>query len=361
MRAMGYIVLGALLLPIVAMGAAMSQTPQPATAACEAGPNALGVSRVVEIDTARGPMFGSQQYRDIDFLKDGEIVLTFDDGPLRSHTMPVLKALDAHCTKATFFVVGKMAIADPATLREVAARGHTIGTHTWSHRNLAGSTAAKAKDEVEMGFSAVSKALGQPIAPFFRFPYLADSKAMISYLGERNIAGFSVDIDSKDYRTRNPAVVQRSILSLLQTQRKGIILFHDIQASTAGALLPLLNEIKARGFKIVHLVPKGTAETVAAYDAMAEKELARRKVATAAQQLAPRSVVWPMTGQDASPSEIITKPAHPVASKVRYGTKEGGPAVTDASAHAQPAPKPTRRPALKREQQEQPFFKKFFD
>ena len=84
-----------------------------------ASSDAIGVSRVVEIDTASGPRFGQLQYKDIDFLRDGEVVLTFDDGPLRRHSRAVLDALDAHCTKATFFIVGRMAISDPETLQDL--------------------------------------------------------------------------------------------------------------------------------------------------------------------------------------------------------------------------------------------------
>ena len=110
--------------------------------ACTPGPNALGVSRVVEIDTSAGPRFGVQ-YKEHDLLADGEVVLTFDDGPLRAYTKPVLEALQAHCTKATFFVVGRMAVADPEMVREYARLGHTVGIHTWSHANLHGADAAQ--------------------------------------------------------------------------------------------------------------------------------------------------------------------------------------------------------------------------
>ena len=81
-------------------------------------PGALGVSRIQEIDTSTGPRLGHQQYKDIDFLGDHEVVLTFDDGPLRPYTTPVLKALEAHCTRATFVGVGRLAVSDPALVRE---------------------------------------------------------------------------------------------------------------------------------------------------------------------------------------------------------------------------------------------------
>src|SRR5262249_56863520 len=64
-------------------------------------PGALGVARVVEIDTTGGPGFGFQHFKAYDFLNPGEVVLTFDDGPWPINTPAVLAALAAQCAKAT--------------------------------------------------------------------------------------------------------------------------------------------------------------------------------------------------------------------------------------------------------------------
>jgi peptidoglycan/xylan/chitin deacetylase (PgdA/CDA1 family) len=256
---------------------------------------AIGVARTQTIDTSSGPRYGHQQYKDIDFLADGEVVLTFDDGPLRPYTMPVLKALDAHCTKATFFVVGRMALSDPALVKETAKRGHTIGTHTYSHMDLRKTAASRARGEMELGFSAVTKALGAPTAPFFRFPYLSAPKGMLDYARSRRFGVFSIEVDANDYRTKDPAVVHRNVLSQLSEAKKGIILFHDIQASTAGALKGLLDELKVRGFKVVHLQASAPVATLPEFDAMAVKEMNRKSTIATADPLASRSVVWPVS------------------------------------------------------------------
>lgn len=263
----------------------------PKIEACATDPDKLGLSRVVEIDETGGPEFGGGRNS---FLKDGEVILTFDDGPLRPYTRPVLKALAAHCTKATFFMVGRMAQSDPAMVREVAKAGHTIGSHTFSHKNLKVVGVLKGRQELEMGLSAVSAALGAPVAPFFRFPFLAQSRSVIEYAKSRNISVFSVDIDSKDYLTRDPKVVHAKIMSQLLVQRKGIILMHDIQPSTAGAIMGLLDELHKRGFKVVHIVPKAAVTTIATYDSAAGKALAGRAAALAAKPLSDRSMVWTM-------------------------------------------------------------------
>jgi peptidoglycan/xylan/chitin deacetylase (PgdA/CDA1 family) len=272
---------------------AVAQTsPTPAESpACAGRTDVLGVSRIVEIDTAQGPRFG-QRYKG-SFLADGEVVLTFDDGPMRRYTMPILEALDEQCTKATFFAVGRMALADPETLKEVARRGHTIGSHTWSHKKLTTISATNANYELELGLSAVHAALGAPVAPFFRFPYLSDSRASLAYLAGRGIGTFGIDVDSRDFDTRNPGTVLRNVLSLLEKQRKGIILFHDIHPSTAGALASLLAELKARGFKVVHMVAKSPAATLPEFDATAARALALKLAAAAANPLAHRALTWP--------------------------------------------------------------------
>ncbi len=263
-------------------------------------PGALGVSRTVEIDTSTGHKYGHQQSEVEDFLQEGEIVLTFDDGPLRPYTTPILKALDAHCTKAIFFSVGRMALSDPAMLKEVAKRGHTIGTHTWSHKNLMKIGTSRAKAEFELGLSAVTKALGQPVAPFFRFPYLSAPKSVAAYEMSRDISIFSIDIDSEDYRTKDPELLHRRVISRLVANGKGIILFHDIQPSTAHALMGLLDEIKARGFKVVQVVAKGTATTLPEFDTMAEKQMSSKAAAAGQDPLASRSFVWAASDGKAS-------------------------------------------------------------
>jgi hypothetical protein len=165
--------------------------PKPACS----NPDALGVSRVVEIDTTGGPGFGFEHFKQLDFLTDKEVVLTFDDGPWPANTPAVLKALADECTKAVFFPIGKHATYHPEILRQVAAAGHTIGAHTWSHANLNGKkmTEQQGKDEVEKGFSAVKLALGTAPSPFFRFPQLQHAPAIMTYLGSRNVAVFSCE------------------------------------------------------------------------------------------------------------------------------------------------------------------------
>jgi peptidoglycan-N-acetylglucosamine deacetylase len=237
----------------------------------EACANALGVSRTIEIDAKGGPWFGAPQ-GDPDFLAPGEVVLTFDDGPTPRSTRPILAALAAECTKATFFVLGEMAVANPDVIREIDAQGHTIGTHTWSHPNLKRLSEEKMKAQIESAFTAVETGAGHPIAPFFRYPYLNYTQASTAYLQSRNIAQFAIDIDSFDWRTRNPQSVIRRVEAGLDRHGRGIILLHDIHPSTAAAVPGLLALLKSKGFKVVHLRPKATLETLVTYAAPSSNE-----------------------------------------------------------------------------------------
>jgi peptidoglycan-N-acetylglucosamine deacetylase len=249
-----------------------------ATSSCPGNPNALGVSRVVEIDTTGGPGFGFEHFKTYDFLREGEVVLTFDDGPWPKNTPAVLAALAAHCTKAIFFPIGIHATWEPAILKQVAAAGHAVGSHTWCHQDLS-KTKGKCridnksvaydydpKDEIERGISAVRWAVGGPTAPYFRFPALRQPPELIEYLGKRNIAIFSTDLDSFDFKMRKPEQVRQAVLAKLKKHGKGIVLMHDFQHATGEAAMGLLSDLKAGGYKVVFMKPKDPLTTVASYD-----------------------------------------------------------------------------------------------
>jgi peptidoglycan/xylan/chitin deacetylase (PgdA/CDA1 family) len=253
----------ALALSVSATGAAWAQNPTAAAAAaakCD-NPNALGVVRTVEIDTESGPGFGFEHFKAYDFLRDKEVVLTFDDGPWQGNTPAILKALADQCTKALFFNIGKHAGYYPEIVKQVAAAGHTIGTHTWSHKDLSKLTTDEGKLEIEKGIAAVSIALGnKPVAPFFRFPALRHPPELVKYMAERHMAMFSTDFDSFDFKMRKPEQVVKSVMDKLEKHGKGIILMHDFQHATAEALPTILAKLKEGGYKVVQVTGKTPIE-----------------------------------------------------------------------------------------------------
>ena len=258
--------------PVPAPAAAPAPAAPARAASTCANPNAIGVSRVVEIDTTGGPGFGSQHFKQMDFLQPGEVVLTFDDGPWLNHTKMVLDALARHCTKAIFFPIGKHTTYYPDILKDVAAAGHTIGSHTWSHQDLSKKTFDEGKQEIEMAISAVRQAIGDDAKPFFRFPALRHPPELVTYLGQRNIAIWSTDIDSFDFKFHKPERVVSNVMAGLKKWGKGIVLMHDFQKGTAEGIGDLLDQMKAAGYKIVQVKAKGTVTSLPEYDAMLVKE-----------------------------------------------------------------------------------------
>jgi peptidoglycan/xylan/chitin deacetylase (PgdA/CDA1 family) len=251
--------------------AAPAPSPVKSAPTCDK-PDGMGLARTVEIDTTGGPAFGTEHFKQYDFLRDKEVVLTFDDGPWPENTPAVIKALTDMCVKGTFFEIGEHATWRPDISKMVATAGMTVGSHTWSHKDLARKPYAtdieQAKQEIEMGVSAVHMAVDGPIAPFFRFPDLQQPADLMTYLGTRNIAIFSTDIDTFDFKMRKPEDVVKSAMTKLAKNGKGILLMHDFQHATAEALPELLRQLKAGGYKIVHMVPKQPVTTVSKYDDM---------------------------------------------------------------------------------------------
>ena len=246
---------------------------QQAPTKCD-NPNALGVARAIEIDTTGGPGFGFEHFKAYDFLREKEVVLTFDDGPWPVNTPAVLKALADQCTKALFFPIGKHAGWHPEILKQVIAAGHTVGSHTWSHKDLSRLTEQEGKDEIEKGIAAVSIAAGnKPIASFFRFPALRHPPELVKYLGERNVGIFSTDFDSFDFKMRQPEQVVKSVMSKLEKHGKGIILMHDFQPATAKAIPEILQKLKDGGYKVVQVVGAKPLEPKPEYVQMVLKEM----------------------------------------------------------------------------------------
>ena len=147
--------------PQAAPAPAPAAAPAPAKAAC-ANPNALGIARMVEIDTTGGPGFGFEHFKQLDFLGDKEVVLTFDDGPWPVNTPLGAEDAGGRMHDRHFLSDRQAPTYYPEILKQVAAAGHTIGSHTWSHANLNNKklTEQQRKDEIEKGFSAVKWALG---------------------------------------------------------------------------------------------------------------------------------------------------------------------------------------------------------
>jgi len=250
---------------------------------CPGNPDALGVSRLLPVSVKDGAI-GTLSYKKTLDLKDHEVVLTFDDGPIARHTSAVLAALAHECVKATFFTVGTMAVAYPQFLQQEAQAGHTIGTHTWSHQYLNRRHAeGSAELQIAGGLHAAEVALGDrasSLSPFFRFPGFGRTRALDQYVEDHGLVAVSVDIVGDDWLLITPDQVLRRTLARLEQRGRGIVLLHDIHGRTAAMLPELLRELKARNFHIVHMVADHD-ETAVALNSLPEPQSPRFLVAMA--------------------------------------------------------------------------------
>lgn len=224
-----------------------------------ANPNALGTSRVMSVDPRAMPLVGSHDYGRTLPLSPGEVVLTFDDGPRPPYTNQVLDALARDCVRATFFIVGRQANTYPGMVRQVRAAGHTVGTHSQNHP-LSRMSPTRAVYEIETGMASVASALGSSrlLAPFFRFPGLFRTSQAEDYLRRRGVMVWSVDVDSNDWKRIGAQQMIDQTVARLVARRGGILLMHDVKPNTARMLPVLLAKLKARGFRVVHVVPSGS-------------------------------------------------------------------------------------------------------
>jgi peptidoglycan-N-acetylglucosamine deacetylase len=227
-------------------------------AECPGHPNALGVSRTIVLNPAEHPRLGTLQYDESLPLNDHEVVLTFDDGPLPPYTSRVLETLAAECVKATFFLVGRMALGYPQLVRREYNEGHTIAGHSQDHPfTFAKMSVDAAAKEIEDGFASLRTVLGdsKAVSPFFRIPGLLRQDSVEGYLAAHGYATWSLDFLADDWTHISAKEITRRALQRIEARGRGILLLHDIQPATALALPTLLAELKARGYKIVHVVP----------------------------------------------------------------------------------------------------------
>src|ERR1700736_5415973 len=219
---------------------------------CPGNADALGTARVLDVDAATTPRVGRKQFPQTLPLAAKEVVLTFDDGPWPATTERILDALRQECVRATFFLIGRNALARPALAQRELAEGHTVAYHSFSHPMLDRMPIAAAQADIDRGIAAVDGALhgqaGHRAAPFFRFPYFSSTPPLLDWLERRRMAVFGADLWASDWNPMSPDQELNLILARIEATRGGIVLFHDTKAQTAAMLPALLRALKARGF-----------------------------------------------------------------------------------------------------------------
>jgi peptidoglycan/xylan/chitin deacetylase (PgdA/CDA1 family) len=175
--------------------------------------------------------------------------MTFDDGPHATLTPKLLDILKARNIKATFFVIGKNAAEYPDILRRIAAEGHEIANHSWSHPDLAKLPQDTMRSELSRTQDAISNTIARPVT-LLRPPYGALGPAQRQYVHDSY--GYRIilwDVDPLDWRRPGPAIVSERILKGVKPG--SIILSHDIHPGTIEAMPATLDALIARGFQFV--------------------------------------------------------------------------------------------------------------
>ncbi|KRR27064.1 hypothetical protein CQ14_38280 [Bradyrhizobium lablabi] len=240
------------------MGLVTSVAAQASAADCPGHPDAIGTSRTIVVDPRAYPIIGTMQYGKTLPLRDREVVLTFDDGPLPKYSNLILNILAAHCAKATFFLVGSQARANPEGVRKVRDAGHTVATHSQNHpAGMDRMPFDRSKQEIEQGIASVTAALGDGTAPapFLRIPGLRRTDEIEAFAASKGLQLWSADFPADDWRDVSANRVYELAMQRLERKGKGILLLHDIQPRTVTALPRILHEMKVRGYRIVHVVP----------------------------------------------------------------------------------------------------------
>jgi len=230
--------------------------------------DALGTSRVMTVDAATTPRVGLKSFPQTLPLADHEVVLTFDDGPWPATDNKILAVLAEQCVRATFFMIGKPASEHPELVRKIAAAGHTVAHHTWTHHNLKYMPAENAAGEIDKGIAAVEMALNgvsttTPSTPFFRYPYFDMTQRTLDDLEKRGIVVFGADLWASDWNPMTPEQQLKLLTDRLKAAGKGIILLHDPKAQTAAMLPAFLRYLRDNHYRVVHVVPGAPAKTAA--------------------------------------------------------------------------------------------------
>ncbi len=177
------------------------------------------------------------------------VALTFDDGPHATLTPQLLDVLKAHGVRATFFVIGMNVEQNPDVLRRIAAEGHEIGNHSWSHPNLAKLPEAAFRAQLQDTHDLIARTVGQ--GPLFMRPPYGDLTPAQGNLAAADF-GYRVvlwSVDPDDWKEPSRPVLLHRVFS--GAKPGDIILLHDIHAPTVEAVPALIEGLRRRGLRFV--------------------------------------------------------------------------------------------------------------
>ncbi len=231
--------------------AAQTGTAHPASAPGRTPPASptAAPSRAVSTPSARTRLARKDQVP-MFHVDDGPkvIALTIDDGPSPVYTPQILRLLDKYQVTATFSMIGLQVDAHPGMAREVAAAGHMIANHTWSHVDLASLRPVVIADQINRASGAIHTVTGR-VPTLFRAPYGAWSPAVLQHCAKTGMTPLDWSVDPRDWTRPGVASIVGNIMR--NTKTGSIILEHDgggNRSQTVAALKIVLPRLLAAGY-----------------------------------------------------------------------------------------------------------------
>ncbi len=179
----------------------------------------------------------------------GAIALTIDDGPDPYWTPRILDVLAKHDVLATYCMIGYRVRDNAALVKRIAAAGHSIANHTWSHADLTTRTAKQIKGELSRTSAVIADSTSQK-PTWFRAPYGAWNREVLDWCAELELQPLSWSVDPQDWKSPGQKEIVSTIMS--DSRAGSIILDHDgagDRAATEAALNLVIPALKARGLK----------------------------------------------------------------------------------------------------------------
>jgi len=260
--------------------------------------------------------------------------MTFDDGPHAQNTPRLLDILKERRIKATFFVVGQNAVEYPDILKRIAAEGHELANHSYSHPILASMSEGAIRDQLEKTHQAVLSATGVTMR-LLRPPYGALNQPQRAWahsnFGYKTILW---DVDPLDWKFRDAARVESEILS--HAKSGSIILSHDIHKTTVDAMPSTLDALTAKGFKFV------TVSELLALDrpAAPKPSPASKSTTSNSKENSPKKPSEKQAGNDSKDAKAAPAVAKSSTTSTTSSAASGRSNSTEASPKSASTPKP---------------------
>lgn len=188
---------------------------------------------------------GEAQNSDTKMQEKKKVALTFDDGPDSEYTPMLLDGLAERNVKATFFVIGKQAEAQPEIMQRLVKEGHLIGNHTYNHVDIRHMTESSAEEEILKANEVIEKYTGEEPC-FLRPPFGSGSSSL-----EKKIEMIPVlwTIDTMDWACQNESKICTTVYR--EIQENSIILMHDEYPTTVRAALRVIDKLQKEGYEFV--------------------------------------------------------------------------------------------------------------